>query len=119
MLGPTARNRCGRFVAERALKKPVSQQRNSALLKHTFGTVMWWPSNATLRKEIESLVKNRQKIVVGVAAVAVVLAGGGGIAAVHSFATSPQTPTVQGPEDDVPGHPDLPEPGDHPDGPGQ
>jgi aspartate oxidase len=119
MLGPTARNRCGRFVAERALKKPVSQQRNSALLKHTFGTVMWWPSNATLRKEIESLVKNRQKIVVGVAAVAVVLAGGGGIAAVHSFATSPQTPTVQGPEDDVPGHQDLPEPGDHPDGSGQ
>ncbi len=119
MLGPTARNRCGRFAAERALKKPVPQQHNSALLQHTFGIVTWWPSNATLRKEIESLVKTRQKVVVGVAAAAVVLAGGGGIAAVHWFAASAQTPTVQGPEDDVPGHPDLPEPGDHPDGPGQ
>jgi hypothetical protein len=47
------------------------------------------------------------------------LAGGGGIAAGHWFAESPQAPTVQGPEDGVPGHPDLPEPGDHPDGPGQ
>jgi hypothetical protein len=64
-------------------------------------------------------VKHRQKIIVGVAAVAVVLAGGGGIAAGHWFAESPQAPSVQGPEDDVPGHPDLPEPGDHPDGPGQ
>jgi hypothetical protein len=64
-------------------------------------------------------VKNRQKIAVSVAVVAVVLGFGGGIAAVHSFATSPQAPTVQGPADDVPGHPDLPEPGDHPDGPGQ
>lgn len=64
-------------------------------------------------------MKNRHKIVIGVAAAAVVLAGGGGIAAVHSFAESSQSPTIQGPEDDLLGHPDLPEPGDHPDGPGQ
>jgi hypothetical protein len=64
-------------------------------------------------------VKNRQKMAVSVAVVAVVLGVGGGIAAVHSFTTSPQAPTVQGPADDVPGHPDLPEPGDHPDGPGE
>jgi hypothetical protein len=63
-------------------------------------------------------VKNRHKILIGVAA-AVVLAGGGGIAAVHSFAESSQSPTSQGHEDDLPGHPDMPEPGDHPDGPGQ
>jgi hypothetical protein len=80
---------------------------------------MWWPSNATPREEIESHVKNRQKIAVSAAVVAVVLGVGGGIAAVHSFATSPQAPTVQGPSDDVPGHPDLPEPGDLPDGPRQ
>ena len=71
-------------------------------------------------KEIEHLMKKRQKIVVGVAAVAVGLAaGGGGIAAWQAFAESPKTPAIQELEDDLPGHPDLPEPGDHPDGPGQ
>jgi hypothetical protein len=64
-------------------------------------------------------VKSRQKIIVGVAAVAVALASGGGIVAGHWFAESPQAQTVQGPEDNAPAHPDLPEPGDHPDGPGQ
>ena len=64
-------------------------------------------------------MKNRQKIVVGVAAVAVVLAGGGGIAAWQSFAESPKAPSIQQLVEDLPGHPDLPEPGDQPDGPGE
>jgi hypothetical protein len=72
-----------------------------------------------LGKEVESLVKTRHKIVIGVAAATVALAGGGSIAAVHSFAESSHAPTVQGSEEDLPGHPDLPEPDDHLDGPGQ
>jgi hypothetical protein len=48
---PTARHRCKRFVAERALNKTRFAAAHSALLQHSIATVMWWPSDATRRKE--------------------------------------------------------------------
>jgi hypothetical protein len=64
------------------------------------------------------MMNSRQKVGAGIAAAAVLLAVGGGIAAAQSgSAPAPHSPVVNGP--DVPGQPDLPEPGDTPDGPGQ
>jgi predicted GIY-YIG superfamily endonuclease len=118
----TRHHRSGRL--ERFVARTSAEKIRFAAAHFSVTSALDWHSGVVAvqrdaQKGIESIVKDRQKILVGVAAVAVVLAGGGGIAAVHSFATSPQTPTVQGPEDDVPGYPDLPEPGDHPDGPGR
>jgi hypothetical protein len=63
-------------------------------------------------------MNTRQKIGAGIAAAAVLLGVGGGIAAAAPVAAPmPQSPAVNGP--DVPGQPDLPEPGDVPDVPGQ
>jgi hypothetical protein len=76
-------------------------------------------------------VKTRQKMIAGFAAAAAVLGIGGAIAAAHAIGdASTAAPLVQGPAPaapapdhsngpDVPGQPDLPEPGDAPDAPGQ
>jgi hypothetical protein len=69
----------------------------------------------------------RHKLIAGIAAGAAFLSIGGGIAAAHTVSsTPPQAPIVQGPTPsvpvpepsngpDIPGQPDLPEPGDVPD----
>ncbi len=63
-------------------------------------------------------MSKRFKIAVGCAGTAVLLGVGGGIAvALPTGAPVPQAPAVNGP--DIPGQPDLPEPGDVPDGPGE
>jgi hypothetical protein len=71
----------------------------------------------TPRKE-DTEMQTRHKVVAATV-LAIATAGiGAGIAAAHpSTNPVPQAPVVQGP--DVPGQPDLPEPGDVPDAPGQ
>jgi hypothetical protein len=70
------------------------------------------------------MLKKRQLLAGGFAAAAVLLGIGGAVAAAHPFggAPAPQGPaTIDEPVNgsDTPGVPDLPEPGDTPDGPGQ
>jgi hypothetical protein len=67
----------------------------------------------------------RQKVGIAFAIAAVMTGIGGGIAAAHSMsAPAPQGPALNAPANDpvdppdAPGQPDLPEPGDVPDGPG-
>ena len=84
----------------------------------------------TPRKESVQ-VKAQRKTVAGFAAAAAIVGIGGGFAAAHAIGgASPVVTFVQGPAPaiatpgpsngpDVPGQPDLPEPGDVPDAPGQ
>jgi hypothetical protein len=70
-------------------------------------------------------MKTRQKMIAGFATAAVVLGVGGGIVAMHAVgnawpsAVQGPTPAVPGNGPDIPGQPDLPEPGDAPDAAGQ
>ncbi len=60
----------------------------------------------------------RHKIAMAAGTAVVLLGLGGAVAAAHPFAGVPQAPPPAGPAVDAPG-PDLPEPGDVPDLPGQ
>lgn len=75
-------------------------------------------------------MKLRREAIAGIAAAAVLLGIGGGVAVAQTQQTVPQAPIVAGPTPaipapepsngpDIPGQPDLPEPGDVPDAPGQ
>jgi hypothetical protein len=74
-----------------------------------------WSSNRDTTEGDD--MNTTQKIVAGCALGAALLGIGGGIAAADPSGPAPQPPGVNGP--DVPGQPDLPEPGDVPDAPGQ
>jgi hypothetical protein len=84
----------------------------SGLLQGIFSIIGSWTSLRRPGKETK-IMEARHRVAAGCAAAMVLLGVGGGIAVAQTGGPVPQSPAVNGP--DVPGQPDVPEPGDTPD----